>query len=318
MNLPFNFTYSSILYLFLAIAFNLLYHFILGARLAFLIRTIGGKISIMHSFYVFCITKFSSIITPFITGSLISKPLATRHYTGLPISKGLLVTVFEQLIDLVLLIFLFPITIIFAGSYFLSFTTDIYIIITFITSILALTCLIIFIFKYEYFIKLCWNIKNFFPKFLLNFGRKHKITKKDTIMKFSQIKEQFLNRKTILRILPYTMLQALLIPLVLYFTIATIHFKINYPTAFLLYFIPTIIGRLSGVPGGFGTTDITLGSLLLFLGMTPINATFVILLFRIISLSPAIIIGGYLTFYLSTKYSLKLLASSEKNHNPKN
>src|SRR3989344_495852 len=294
MNLPFNFTYSSILYLFLAIAFNLLYHFILGARLAFLIRTIGGKISIMHSFYVFCITKFSSIITPFITGSLISKPLATRHYTG------------------------FPITIIFAGSYFLSFTTDIYIIITFITSILALTCLIIFIFKYEYFIKLCWNIKNFFPKFLLNFGRKHKITKKDTIMKFSQIKEQFLNRKTILRILPYTILQALLIPLVLYFTIATIHFKISYPIAFLLYFIPTIIGRLSGVPGGFGTTDITLGSLLLFLGMTPINATFVILLFRIISLSPAIIIGGYLTFYLSTKYSIKLLASSEKNHNPKN
>jgi len=312
MNLPFTITYSTWIYFFLAIFINLLYHLILGARFTFLIKTLGGKISLIHSFYVFCITKFSSTITPFITGSLISKPLAAKHYADFPLSKGLLITVFEQLIDFAVLIILLPFTLVFAGSYFFSSTKDIHIITTILISLFVFACIILFIFKHSYFIELCWNLKNFSPKFLIKLGRKYKITKQDTILTFSQIKEQFLTRKTIIKILPYTILQILLIPLVLQFTLAAVHFKINYSTAFLLYFIPTIIGRLSGIPGGFGSTDITLGSLLFLLGMTPLKATFVILLFRVISLGPALLIGGYLTFYLSTKYSLKLLASSEQ------
>src|SRR3989338_2210719 len=226
MNLPFDFTYSTALYLLLAMGVNLLYHFILGARFASLIRIIGGNISLLHSFYVFCITKFSSTITPFITGSLISKPLAAKHYADLPLNKGLLITVFEQLLDFAVLIILLPFTLAFAGSYFLNYTNNIYFII--LISLFALSCILIFAFKYQSIIEFCWRLKNLLPKFLSKLGKKYHITKEDTIQTFSLIKEHFLTRSTIIRILPYTLLQVLLIPLVLQFTLEAMHLSITY------------------------------------------------------------------------------------------
>ena len=306
MVFPITITPSLIFYILLALIINLIYYIILGIRFASIVNIIGGKISYIHSFYVFCITKFSSTITPFIAGSLISKPLAAKHYADLPINKGILITIFEQLIDFFVLIILSPLIFLFLGTYFFHSVKGINIIIGF--SLLIFVCIFFFAFKYKYFIELFWKLKSFFPKYIINLGKKYGLTKKNTLMTFSQIKKQFLNKKTFIIVMPYTLIQILLIPLVLQFIITAVNFKVSYPTVFIIYFIPTIIGRLSGIPGGFGSTDITLGGILLYLGMDPLKTTFVVICFRLISLGPAIIIGGYLTLYLSTKYSIKIFS----------
>ncbi len=314
--MSFSLTPLSGFYLFLAIFFNLLYHFILGARFASLVRILNGKVSYLDSFYIFCITKFSSTITPFIAGSLISKPLAAKHYTDLSVGKALLITIFEQLLDFAVLILLFPITLAFAGSYFLSSSKQIYFVLS--ISLVSLVFILVLFLKYRSLIEFSWKFKNIFPKFLLKLGKKYNLTKENTLATLSEVKTQFLNKKTFLIVSPYTLLQIFIIPLILQFILLSFNFKITYPTVFLVYFLPTIIGRLSGIPGGFGSADLSMGGFLLLLGMAPLDSALAVLLFRIISLAPALLIGGYLTFYLSTKYSLHFFSKETKPYNPKN
>ena len=313
---PLHITQQTILYILLALAFNLLYDFLLGAKLVIILKHLGEKISYLHAFYIFCIAKFSSIFTPFFSGIIISKPLACKHYGKIPLKKGIFVTIFEQILDFATLLVIFPFLLLVVGQYFLNFYLQIILIIT------ALA-LIIFIFVYyETLLNFIWKFKNLIPQKIRIFGQKHNITKENTFSSFKEVKELFSNRKLLIAVFPYLLLKILLVPFVLKFTVLILGTNISYKTSFLVYFVSVTVGKLSGLPGGLGSSDITMGGLLLLFGFTSLQATTTVILFRFVSLAPALIIGGYLTIYLSTKYSLKFIAPSEKSdvefHKPKN
>lgn len=309
-------TQQTVLYILLAISFNFFYDFLLGAKLVVILKHLGEKISYIHAFYIFCIAKFSSIFTPFFSGIIISKPLVCKHYGNVPIKKGIFITVFEQILDFATILIIFPFLLLVVGHYFFNFYLQILL-------LCAVFVLFIFLFiYYEHIFNFIWKFKNLIPKKLRIFGRKYNITKEGAFHYFKEVKGLFTNKKLLLAVFPYLLLQILLVPFVLKFSILILGVNLSYLTSFMVYFISVTIGKLSGLPGGLGSADITMGGLLILFGLTSLQATTAVILFRLISLAPALIIGGYLTIYLSTKYSLKFIASSKKpeteTHKPKN
>mgnify|MGYP001613395438 FL=1 len=115
IKIPFYLTQDYILFFLLALFVNVIYHFILGAKFAVILKQSGEKISLIHSFYLFCIVKLSSIVTPFFTGTVISKPILAKHYANVPIHKGITLTLFEQALDFLVLAVIFPFTLVALG-----------------------------------------------------------------------------------------------------------------------------------------------------------------------------------------------------------
>src|SRR3989344_400254 len=299
INIPFYLTQNYIFFFFLTFFVNIIYHFILGAKFAIILKYSGEKISLIHAFYLFCIVKFSSIITPFFTGTLISKPILAKHYANVPIRKGIMLTFFEQTIDFLVLIIIFPFTLLALGSSLFNPLTQI------IFIIILVIGLFFIILKYELIIQTIWKLKPFLPNRVISIGEKYELTRKNTVQSFKEIKGYFTNKKLLLAIFPFILLQNLLIPVILKLTAATLSIYMSYSVAYLVYFISVTVGKLSGLPGGVGSTDLTMAGLLFFFKMTPFQIAGIIALFRLITLLPAITIGGFLTLYLSVKYSLK-------------
>ena len=318
MALPFPLTKEAFFFVFLAILINLIYNFCLGAKLAVILKHAGEKISLLHAFYTFCITKFSSIFTPLFTGTMLSKPLALRHYANIPLSKGFSITLFEQMLDFAMLIVLFPFVLLYLGSHFFSSAAS-EIAFTVLFIILAILAVITILYKHEFIINIAWKLGTVLPKRIVSIFKKHGFTKENTTQSFKELKEYFTNKRLMLNLLPYLFLQLAIIPFVLKYTAVALGIPLSYKASFLVYFVSVTIGKLSGLPGGFGSTDITMGGLLLFFNLTAIQATSIVILFRIVSLLPVLVIGGYLTFYLSVKYSLKLTSKeTQEDQSPKN
>lgn len=290
---------TAIFYFLLALAINIVYDFIIGARFTAMLKFMDEKISVLHSFYVFCIAKFSSMFTPLFTGSMVSKPLACKHYGDIPLRKGLFITLFEQVLDFGVLIILLPFFLLFLSGYFLESYVQI------ILFVIGVFLVLFLVHYYEKFIEFIWQFKSILPKKLRAFGKKKGINKERTKETFKEIKDYLTNKKLMFRLSPYILIQVLVIPLVLKFTIAILGFKVGYGSSILIYWVATAVGKLSGLPGGFGSTDLTMFGLLVLFEIPAAEAAIIIVLFRIISLAPAIAVGGPLSFYLSGKRFLK-------------
>lgn len=293
-------TLHAVFYFTLALVVNLLYDFLIGLRFTLLLKHMNEKISWIHSFYVFCISKFSSMITPFYTGSLLSKPLACRHFGNIPFKKAFFITFFEQVLDSLVLFILLPFLALSVSQSFLqaSYKTALIFVIAF--------SIFFVIFKSDLLIELAWKLKTFVPEKLKAIGKKRGLTKESAKEYFQEIKHYLKNKSLLKSILPVIILQVLIIPLVLLFTVNIFALSISYTHAFIVYWLSAAVGKFSGLPGGFGSTDLTMGGLLILYGISTPDAAFIILFFRIISLAPALIVGGILSFYLSSNYALKL------------
>ena len=309
INIPFYLTQTYIFFFLLALFVNIIYHFILGAKFAVILKYSGENISLIHGFYLFCIVKFSSIITPFFTGTIISKPILAKHYANVPISKGVTLTFFEQTLDFFVLILIFPFALLYLGSSFFNSLTQIFIIIPMFVIIFFI------ILKHELIVPIIWKLKNFLPNSIISLGRKYDLTRKNTLQSFKEIRGYFTNKKLLLAVFPYILLQNLLIPVILKLTAATLSINMSYGVAYLVYFISVTVGKLSGLPGGIGSTDITMAGLLFFFNMTSFQIAGIIALFRFITLLPSVIIGGILTIYLSVKYSIKFTKKLKEDNN---
>jgi len=89
------------------------------------------------------------------------------------------------------------------------------------------------------------------------------------------------------------------VPLILHFCIMMFANNVSYYKVFLVYWVSMVVGRLSGIPGGFGSRDLTAGGLLLLYGV-PASASIQIIIWqRIVSLIPYFLIGGPLLYYYS-------------------
>ena len=105
-----------------------------------------------------------------------------------------------------------------------------------------------------------------------------------------------------------TLLVVLFAPFLITISLLPFGVVLSYQQAFFIYWIAFIVGRVSGIPGGFGSRDITMAGLLTYYGIAPGIVIKVIIIYRIITMVPNLVIGGSLLFYYGGKYGIKIFS----------
>lgn len=85
-----------------------------------------------------------------------------------------------------------------------------------------------------------------------------------------------------------------LMPMMLHFILIGLQVNADYETSFIAYWLSLTVGFISGIPGGFGARDVTMGSILmLLLKMDLKTSALAVFLYRVISTAPHVIFGVY-------------------------
>jgi|SRR3989344_2214150 len=83
-------------------------------------------------------------------------------------------------------------------------------------------------------------------------------------------------------------------PLMLLFILKGLSIDSAYSAAFISYWLGITVGSISGLPGGFGARDVTIGGILiLMLGIDIKTSASIIILYRIVATAPHLMAGGY-------------------------
>ena len=172
--------------------------------------------------------------------------------------------------------------------------------------LITIGLLLAVIVKYEYFLKLAWNLKTFMPSYVTNKVKKI-IKKKQIDDMLTDILKCLKTPKFILSAALPTFLVFVISPLMIQFSGYAFDENMGYITAFLAYWIGMIIGRLSGLPGGIGVRDATSIGVLLGFGIPASISLKIMILYRIIAALPHIVIGIPIFFQYGKKLMVKSL-----------
>lgn len=289
-------------YLILALFISIALLIILAIRFQIIFKQIDEEISLLHSFYASCIAQFSTYLLPFKVGAVAAKPLALKVLTKSPLKKSLFATFFEQFVDASWQLSLLPILLFIIGGEKLLDNSKIELAIYILLIILILWALK----SYSRFISLAWKFKRFLPKSLLRVGKKMELTERDA--------NEFMNKSIgylsewffFIKLSIPTLFVIFVSPVIVQLTTLAFSLMIDFKTAFLIYWVSLVVGRLSGIPGGFGSRDITMVGLLGIFNIDVASAIKITFLYRFVTMLPTILIGGSLFLYLGKKIAFKL------------
>ena len=85
--------------------------------------------------------------------------------------------------------------------------------------------------------------------------------------------------------------------------------KLSLIQIFVAFWLPLFLGRVSGIPGGFGVREASMIYVLNLMNVSMVNATSLTVTFRALSIG-AIIIAGIV---LSAKYGMNILKIKKKD-----
>ena len=113
----------------------------------------------------------------------------------------------------------------------------------------------------------------------------------------NNLKKLISTKRFIINYISAAILFVFLTPLMLHFIFLSLSIQTNYSIAFIAYWLSLTIGFISGIPGGFGARELTMGSILMLLINIDIKTSILIVLsYRIISILPHILFGSYYVF----------------------
>ncbi len=279
----------SLYYLSLAILSSLMTVIFGGLRYKLILSSLGYHIRASHAMLVQLVARFANFITPFRGGVLISKPLATKFFTKCQLQTGLFVTLFDQVYDLLWELMLLLILGLYLGGEFMTQSTAIKLGIVFFFVILA----IVF---YKHLMGCAFWMLRFLPSKL-----KKGLSRKDLENDARKIFRRFKNPAFLYSMISLTVLNALAAPLMVYFAALSLSIHLSYAHALTAFWISFVIGRLSGIPGGFGVRDVTLGAILAGYGLGFSEALELTILSRVVSLFFPLVIGAPSFFILAKR-----------------
>lgn len=262
---------------------------IFAKRFQAVLAQLGRPISSVHSFLITNTVQLAAYVAPLGTGALISKPLMTYFYSKVPVRKTVLAVFFEQIYTLYWDLFLLLSMLVFAGGAFFEGVRA-------LTIAVWLSILAIFTFsmaRYDkallYIVDRDKGLLRFFKKALAKFG----LSERKDVESLKQNLRAFLDKAFLLRYSLYIVSIILLLPLTLYFTGRSCGLELMYSSAFVGYWSSMILGRLSGLPGGIGVRDVSMGSfLLVYLQVPAADAAIITLLNRLVVTFQYFVVGG--------------------------
>lgn len=277
----------SSVYILLAFLVAIIMLLITSFRYKLILKNLNCKITLFHSLIVLCVTQLTNYLAPFKAGVLIAKPTLTKKLSDADLKKSFIAVFYEQFYEISWQILLLPILLLCIGEILLFNQA----ITKAILAIIVIIALIIILINKKKLIKIIWKFKYFIPKKLKEKAKQQNISEDSTHKIVDEMSRFILNRRFFFRILLPTLFIILIGPLMIQFTALSFSIFINYKHAFLIYWTSMIIGRLSGLPGGFGSRDLTMVALLKGINISSILVVQIVLLYRIITILPVVIIG---------------------------
>ncbi len=285
-----------ILYVLIGFLVNLVYIMLVSIRYKYLLYALGEKISLLHASCLFCVYQTVTYLDPFKIGGVVVKPLISKALSKTGVRNSFIVTMFEQVFDFTWQIPLLIIVFFIFGRSLFSKIPYTQVIIILAAVAVSLAVVINFQRILDFFLKKIVPRKmkrfSFFNKEEFNGIRK-------------DLLHSFKDKKHIFWILLITLVFALFAPLLITISLMPFGIMISYQQAFIVYWVSLVVGRISGIPGGFVSRDVTLLGMLVYYGLPSAIVLKSIFLYRIITIVPNIAIGGSLLLYYGGKYGIK-------------
>lgn len=272
-------------WIFIGVLFCVLTVIFSAFRYSFLLGHIGEKLDLFKSTLIILSTQIVKFIVPFKIGT-ISKPIITKILTGISIKKSSLICIFEEISEIIWELLLIPFLLFALGRKFIAN----YLFIDILFFIFFIFLLIIFILKIKYFIFLMWKFKIFIPEFIKRKLR-DKINREKVNFYFDEFLSFSSNRKVLFYYIIFIIILILTQPLVLYASLKYFNVNLDYLLILVFYWASFIIGRVSGIPGGFGSRDLSLTALIVTQNVSFDLALKITVLYRLIAIVPIIILG---------------------------
>lgn len=295
-------------YVTLILVINLLSVILMCLRYRFVLGFIDKKISYLSSFLIISIANSINYLMPFKSGVIIGNPMAAKIVESVSLKKGFVVHFFEQTFEI-----LWEISFIFLAALFLISQELITknTIIKLVSVIFLLLLILFFIVKNKFLLKLLLKAYSFMPNKIKAIVLKNNFKKDDAEKILENLKGLFTNKKFLLKYFLRTSIVILVIPINLLFTVYAFSISINYLSAFLVFWVSFILGRISGLPGGLGTREIVMSLLLVNLGL-PTNVSIQIaFLNRILGFFPMLPTGIIYLLYFTKGHIKDFLKNKE-------
>ncbi len=273
------------IYVFLALLLNVVIAFLISLKYRFILRFIDKKISYFSAFIIVSVSSFLRYIIPLKGGAIVGTPVAAKIKENIDLDKSSIITVFENIFDTLWQLLLLILIFIFGTREFLSF----YNIIVFLLLIIILVFIIL---KYENFIFIIFSLYRILPFKIKEYIKKIGIKREHVHAYFEKLKNLFSKKDFILLYSFYVILISIISPFSLIFLSSSYSLDLIYSESFIIYWVSFILGRLSGLPGGLGVRDFTVGALLISHGFSTAIALKIVFLYRLISFFPLFLTGA--------------------------
>lgn len=250
-----------------SIVFLSMYLF-LAFRASFIYRGFTYRISAFLIYKVTLAVAAVNTISPFKSAGLVLRPLFFKKRALIPYKSTMSVIFVEQMVDVMSRLLIFV-----AGIYLLGTSGD-YNVIGYVVIILVLFSSLIFIYYFKSAAKLAEFALGIAKRFLPNKVKNWLQGKKVHIHHFSDLVRRIHSQKNktrnLLVILLLSSFTVFFAPFVILLFCKAFEINLSYAHSFALYWLPTILARISSIPGGFGVKE---GAMVLIFNMIGIGVS---------------------------------------------
>ena len=218
----------------------------------------------------------------------IIRPIATKYFGNISVRKAFGATIFEVGFDIIWQAILLAIILAVTVERMTPARLNLWILVSLVLLIVG----IIIISTWKRMIARLWRSDSFLGKKIRNLGKRLDFKEEDIQRYMDNAIRYMKDYRLISSLLIFTLLIIFLQPLLITYSCAVFSVWFSYPVSFIILWISFIVGRLSGIPGGLGASDLSVGGLLIGYGVDPVTSLKIVVLYRIVVMLPYFLLGG--------------------------
>lgn len=281
-------------YFSIALCINLVGLAVSSIRYKMLLKYMGERLNLINSLSVMAVAQFANFIFPFRTGNIVIRPIATKYFGNISVRKSFGVTIFEVGFDILWQAILLGVILAVTVERLTIAIFNPWILVPAILLVLG----IIIISKWRRIIIRLWRSESFLGRRIRNLGKQLGFREEEIQGYIDNAIRYMKNYWLVSYLLVFTLIIIFLQPLLITYSCAAFSVWFSYPVSFTILWVSFIVGRLSGIPGGLGASDLSVGGLLIGYGVEPVTSLKIVVLYRIVVMLPYFLLGSPLFLYL--------------------
>lgn len=265
-----------------------------SARLKVLYSRLGDKVRLSRLYETYIVTAAANLIAPLRLGSVLVRPAILKRLGGVSLRSSYSTIAVEQVLDITMEAFVFLISI-----YIIGFSVGSGMSFTLITSALALIVFILLFYEKRMvtlFEKMMLLAERVAPKRAIGFiNGKTSLKKKNVLDILRGMQKKEGRTKGFLAVIGLSVVAILYSPLPLMGFLNAVSIDMGYMQAFAVFWLPYSLGKVSGIPGGYGVREGSMALAMAQLGIPLDAALGAAVLFRVFSVAVVGILGAVIS-----------------------